>query len=102
MFIEIEKVIEQKKRNDSGSTVVNPLDKDSKVPSWVKKTESIELEDIRSFRVWDHGPMSKTVNSELTVLYMKGSKKDESKNPSIIIAEPYSSFSKRVGTVTLE
>ena len=99
-YIEVLKVTEKKKRKED--MVIDPIS-NKPIPEHIVKSESIEISDIRSFRNWDENEITKQVDSKLTMIYMKGSKNPKEKSTaSMLIAEDYNKFKKRMPVITLE
>ena len=114
MFIEVNKIVKDKKRDNSGNEVQNPNPERVVREKTKVVSEMIALSEIKSARPWHKSRMDEAEhpNLDMTIVYMKGdgdakesvseNRKSKVKPAEIMIAEKYQDFMGRVGATRLK
>ena len=119
MFIEVNKNVKDKKRDNTGNDVRNPHSKKFVRDKSKIVSEMISGGEIKSARPWHKSSSDEAEfpGIDMTLLYMKGDsdnsdnssddedekkKKKKSKQAEIMIAEKYQDFMKRLGAKRLK
>lgn len=102
MFIDVEKITTNRKKANDGSTVANPLTKETVKDSKPKiQKETIRIDEIRSFRKWSKDMEQEALfENQLTKIYFKGNGSKDTQ-PEMLIHESHESFSKRINAIQL-
>jgi len=102
MFIVINKIVTQYKKDLTGKTVKNPRSNRPVVDGMKIVQETIDLSDVKSSREY-HDPKNyheNGIKGDVTVVYMKGKPNHESgKLPEIHINENIQDWNKRIGAI---
>jgi len=102
-FIVIKKIIGNKKRNNDGSTVKDPIHDKVLMEGAKTVLETIRVDEIRAIRSWKKSKRDieeGSIEGDISVIYMK-SNDTERKKPEIHIEENYLKFSERLGAILL-
>jgi len=107
MFIEIDKIITEYEKDDSGRTVKNPVTENPIFKGFKVARETIRLDEIKSARPWHKSDIQeKHITGEVCALYMldidRNKERGAKNKPSEIhIAESHESFSKRMKAISI-
>ncbi len=103
MFITINKVTRESKKDASGNTIKDPVT-GKNVPGGklVVLEETIRMDKIKSVRSWGkRGEEVDLVEGEMCLAYMYGSQKNDQQSAQIFIAESLGSFNKRLQAIEI-
>jgi hypothetical protein len=99
MFIDIIKVIEEKKRTKDGSPVIDPIKKTPVIEKLTTSRETIRIDEIKSARAWNKTKEQEVfIDGPMTKVYMFGDRTKKSQ-PEILIKESHESFSERLNAI---